>query len=349
MKKVLVISEAIFLNLYRPGLEDYSDSHDDMEIDFYCLDVPKKELNPLERVAYKRDIGNFRKKYYERQREEVVKLVEQYDTILFLSLFYDQEYFVQGKLAELVKQKNSIVYFMDSIKTVPCKIPFLNIFKKVYVFEEQDVDFVQKEYGITAELVPIGTSYYLFEDNIKGQSEKKYDLCFVGLATPKRIEYLDEIARWCFENNKTFFVAGHFWHTNNKINYWIGKMKFKIKHPILAKYVQNKFIQPYDLAAVYTKSRIVLNINVAYHKSLNQRTFDILFCNSLLICDKQNVGSIEITPGQDFIMCDGIEEMVDKISYYLEHDEERERISARGRALVAGKYLYAQTLKKIFS
>lgn len=352
MEKVLVISNAISLNLYRPGLEDYSNTHEDMEIDFYCLDEPKNMLSQsyelLDRLRYKWNLGNFRKKYYDERRRELSALVAEYDRILLINPFFDKEYFIQGELKEILRRKNTRMYFVDSVKSFPAPMDFMDIFKKVYVFEKQDLEFVKDTYGIDAELVTGGTSYYLFEDKIRAQREKVYDLCFVGLATPKRLEYLDAIASWCQEHGKSFFVAGHFWHTNNKLNYFIGGLKFRLRHPVLAKYVQNRFIQPCDLAGIYAKSRIVLNINISYHKSLNQRTFDIMFSRSLLVCDEQDVGDALIKPGRDFVMCRSIEDMIEKIAYYLQQEDEREKIAIRGKNLTDQNYLYKYTLDCFF-
>lgn len=41
MKKVLIISKKVLINLYRVGLEHYSNIHEDIFIDIYCLDEPK--------------------------------------------------------------------------------------------------------------------------------------------------------------------------------------------------------------------------------------------------------------------------------------------------------------------
>lgn len=349
MERILVIAEKIFINLYRPGLEDYSKTHDDLTIDIYCLDVPKEELSTVDRLRYKLDIGGFRKKYYDAKRNELSSLVKEYDTVLCFNLFQDGQFFLQGEFEKILKEKNSLLYFVDSAKTlnIPCEL--IGAFKRVFVFEIQDVKYVKDTYGICPTLIDGGTSYYLFDSSIQKNTQCIYDLCFVGISTPKRLEYLDRIAEWCKKNNKSFFVAGHFWHTNSKFNYVLGKFKFKIKHPILAEYVQNRFIQPCYLAGVYAQSKIVLNINVAYHKSLNQRTFDIMYSNSMLICDEQDISNSLIVPNRDFVMCKDIDDMIEKIEYYLNNDEERKNIIKSGHVITEKNYLFKYTLDKLFS
>ena len=347
MENILVITENIFLKLYNESLKNYSETNSNLHIDVYCLDFPKK-LNCIKKIQYKLDYNNFRKRYYDLEREKLIKLIKKYDTILFINLFFDKEYFIQGELKELLKTKNTKVYFADSVKNFDIPYDLMQIFKRIYVFEQQDVRYIYDKYGIIPELIFGGTSYYLFKDNINSSNKKIYDICFVGISTPKRLMYLDKIAEWCKNNNVTFFVAGHFWHTNNIVNYMIGKFKFKVKHPILANYVNNKFISPRNLAKIYSQSKIVLNINVVYHKSLNQRTFDVMYCKSLLICDEQDLSTAIIEPNRDFIMCKNVDSMIENINYYLNNEQKRSSIANNGNKIVKENYLFKSTLDKIF-
>lgn len=346
MEKVLVIAEEIFLNLYRPGLEYYSKNHDNLTIDIYCLDVPKKELNTFDRLRYKFGINNFKRNYYEQKRKELIELVEQYNQILFIDLFYDEEYFIQGKFAEVLKKKKCKVYFVDSIQTIPQNIAFWNCFDGVFSFEYSDIEFCKSKFNIEVSYVPVGTNYNLY--NLRQINDIKYDLCFVGLSTPKRIEYLQAIAQLCKNKGYRLFIAGHFWHNNNLLNFTIGKLKFKLKHPLLSRYVVNKFIQPYELANIYHSSKICLNINVAHHKSFNPRNFDIMHSGKLLISDEQNLQGVDIVPDKDFIMCDGIDDMVAKIDFYLQNEDQYRHITDSAKRKVEQKYLFNNTLDVIF-
>uniref|UniRef100_UPI0013E017E5 hypothetical protein n=1 Tax=Veillonella ratti TaxID=103892 RepID=UPI0013E017E5 len=276
MKKILVVISKGHLTIYEAALRDYAAIHDELEIDFFILDFPS--VSGLEKVKYKLNIGSYKKRYYDKKREELLNQLNKYDTVLFYNIFWDEEYFIQSDLIDSLKLKNSKVYFVDSIRQSQIPKSILEVFSDVFVFEEQDVTFIRDTYQLEAKWVTCGSSYYLFDKNIVNK-ELKYDVCFVGLGTQKRLEYLDIIAKWCCEHKIKLFVAGHFWHNNHKLNYLLGKLKFRLKHPYLAKFVQNRFIQPFDLAGVYAQSRIVLNINISEHKGFNQRAFDIILCN----------------------------------------------------------------------
>lgn len=345
MSKVLVVSREIFLNLYENGLNDFK-KKSQIPMTFFHLDYPKEKLSLIDNLMFKYNINSFKKKYYRKEREKFIDTIKKYDIILFINLFFDEEYFINDEIKNVLKNKKCILWLVDSLKTFPEKLSFLDIFNKIYTFEYQDIDYAKLKYNVNIEYLTTGTSYYLYlDEDIKN---KEYDICFVGVATKKRLRYLNEIAKWCKKNRKTLFIAGHFWHNNNFINYYIGKIKFAIKYPFLFNYVQNNYINPIDLAKIYQKSRICLNINVEYHKNLNQRNFDIMICNSLLISDKQEVGEVKLKPGCDFIMCNDEYDMIDKIEYYLKNEDERNLVANNGYNITKNMYLYSDTMNIVF-
>lgn len=119
-RKILVISETVFFNLYKDGLYKYAKDNRDI-IDLYYLDYPKKDLNIINKARYKYNINDFKRKYYAKIRDKLVSKIENYDIILFINLFYDDEYFIQGEFAEALKKKDTRVFFVDSIKTIDQK------------------------------------------------------------------------------------------------------------------------------------------------------------------------------------------------------------------------------------
>lgn len=90
-----------------------------------------------------------------------------------------------------------------------------------------------------------------------------------------------------------------------------------------------------------------MNINISYHKSPNQRNFDVMVCDSLLITDKQDMADLPLVVGKDFVMTNGSDEMLDKVKYYLEHEDERQRISNNGRNKAESYFLFETTLDKL--
>ena len=50
----------------------------------------------------------------------------------------------------------------------------------------------------------------------------------------------------------------------------------------------------------------------------------------------------------DLVTFGSVEDCLDKISYYLEHEEERRRIALRGRSKVNKEFSYQIGLEKLF-
>jgi spore maturation protein CgeB len=97
-----------------------------------------------------------------------------------------------------------------------------------------------------------------------------------------------------------------------------------------------------ELPAFYRSSIINLNVTEPQIKSgLNQRFFDVPACNSFLISDRNGEISNIFVPGEEAIIYDDIPDLIDKVRYYLDHPEERERIVTASR----NKVLACHTMK----
>ena len=119
---------------------------------------------------------------------------------------------------------------------------------------------------------------------------------------------------------------------------------------LIRQYHQNHFIgQRYgeEMAKTYSASRIVFNRSVG--NDVNMRVFEALACGSLLLTN--DLGD----NGQDEFFLDGVhlatyrepEELLDKITYYLEREDIRERIAAAGRDEVLAKHTYRHRMETI--
>jgi spore maturation protein CgeB len=81
-------------------------------------------------------------------------------------------------------------------------------------------------------------------------------------------------------------------------------------------------------ARVFADSKICLNI--ALNNDVNMRNFEVLGAGGFLLTSR--VESLEgiLTDGVHCMMYDNLEQAVEKAKYYLEHDEEREKIARAG-------------------
>jgi len=104
-----------------------------------------------------------------------------------------------------------------------------------------------------------------------------------------------------------------------------------------------------ELARIYSATRIVFNRSRG--SDVNRRVFEALASGSLLITNDLTEN------GQDELFRDGVhfatyrigEELLDKLRYYLRHNELRERIAAAGRAEVLAKHTYRHRMEELLA
>jgi hypothetical protein len=156
---------------------------------------------------------------------------------------------------------------------------------------------------------------------------------------------LPKVLDVCFVGNAGRFRWGNFFYE--------GKEVFRERTRLLAllKKRFNLFTGKFffeDMAVVFSLSKIVFNRSIK--DDVNMRVFETLGCGSLLMTN-------QIGPGQDLLFKDGEhiveyrskKELIEKVDYYLHHEEEREKIAARGRVEALRKHTYAHRMDYMLS
>ena len=133
--------------------------------------------------------------------------------------------------------------------------------------------------------------------------EKRYDVCFVGnLNDLNRVTHIDRL----------------FKEIGDKI-YW-GTERF------------------HEAAEIFNQSKIVFNVSA--RGELNMRHFEALGSGAFLLSDNIPESENVFKEGVHFAGYSNMAEMIEKARYYLEHDEERERIAHAGHIEAHQKHTY---------
>ncbi len=145
-------------------------------------------------------------------------------------------------------------------------------------------------------------------------SPKDIDIVFIGTLTPRRKEILEELG-------KSFNIA---------VVHALGE----------------------DMVSLFNRSKIVLNIHsYGWYLDTETRIFEALGCGAFVITEKLSEENPFIS-GKHLIEVENIEEMKEKISYYLLHDQKRETIAQHGYTEALANHTYnkrAQYMAEIFS
>jgi spore maturation protein CgeB len=145
----------------------------------------------------------------------------------------------------------------------------------------------------------------------KGERNEVYDISFVGKAYPGHRRY--EVLRLVKENFG---------------NVYVGRER------------------QYDMGKIYLSSKIVVNRSL--RRDLNVRVFEAMAAGAMLITNRDADGLNELFQENIHLVCyESNDELISKIRYYLEHDEERREIARKGHEEVMAKHTYQVRTREI--
>ena len=100
---------------------------------------------------------------------------------------------------------------------------------------------------------------------------------------------------------------------------------------------------------VYNGSKINIYVTPrAIRSGVPLRVLEIMACQGFVLVNYQEDLAKEFEDGKELVMYRSLDEMVEKVQYYLEHEEERKQIARAGYEKVLREYNYATKLRKIF-
>lgn len=101
---------------------------------------------------------------------------------------------------------------------------------------------------------------------------------------------------------------------------------------------------------IFKKAKINLNISLRSIKSgIPLRAFDIMGAGGFLLSNFQADFLDDFIPGEDFEYFESQQDLLDKIDYYLSHEEERAAIAKNGHDKVASAHTYIHRIKEMES
>lgn len=103
-----------------------------------------------------------------------------------------------------------------------------------------------------------------------------------------------------------------------------------------------------EMPKVFRMSKINLNFTIPNIKSgIPLRIWDVLGCGGFLLTNYQAEIPYYFNEGEDLVCFDGLEDLCEKVGYYLEHEEERKRIAWNGYRKVREKHSYIERIHTI--
>lgn len=101
---------------------------------------------------------------------------------------------------------------------------------------------------------------------------------------------------------------------------------------------------------VFRTSKINLNISLkTIRTGIPLRVLDVLACGGFLLSNYQEELAEYFRVGEELVTYSDIEEMYYQVQYYLEHEDERKLIAARGLQRVKGDFRFEDRLRTMFA
>lgn len=118
--------------------------------------------------------------------------------------------------------------------------------------------------------------------------------------------------------------------------------------PLLHKYNCGRVDYKTQMPLVFAGSKINLNISLrSIHSGIPLRVLDIMACGGFVLTNWQPEITEFFVDGQELAMFHSMEECMEKIQYYLTHEEERKQIAKAGREKVRTQFCYKKGLAQL--
>ena len=291
-------------------------------------------------------------KSVQAERQRLLELVafEEIEIVLFLNdfRFKGNSFFISKKIAERVDCRLWIWDTMYDINTLRSHI---NLYSRIYSFEIQDVIQLEQQYSIAAKYMPLFAGPEFYANPRSDNDLQDIDIFFIGTiaGSEKRLTILEAVAKLAYEKGYKMLVFGRAWHDHHWYQRVIGKFKFSMKYPYLAKCIENRVLLPKDVISYYKRAKINLNIHVEGQTCYNCRTFEVMGNHNFLLSDAQDICDLKMQAGVHFDVYHDEIEIAQKVQYYMEHYEERNKIAHEGGNLISSEYNLVYSLACILA
>lgn len=116
--------------------------------------------------------------------------------------------------------------------------------------------------------------------------------------------------------------------------------------------IKEKGFANYETEMPYVFHNSKININITsktIQSGIPLRVFDILSCGGFCITNYQPEIAEYFIDGEELVMYTSMEDLIEKVEYYLNHEEEREQIAQNGYKKLKEKFDLSNAVEEMFS
>ena len=166
----------------------------------------------------------------------------------------------------------------------------------------------------------------------KEREEYGSDLVYMGAGQTRRIQILEHF----LDRDIKIWGIGY---TANFIN--MRKEPFK-------KVLIERIVSPQEAVTIYNAGKIMFNFHHPQCISgSNQKVFEISACEGFQLAYKLDSIAEFFDVGQEFVCYDTLDDLKEKVDYYLHHEDERRKIARKARKKVIDNHTYKHRMQVV--
>lgn len=266
-----------------------------------------------------------RKKYEEHRKMELQAMVRQCHFDLILWINSPAGVLSLEEFSALGKKIKQVIWYVDGISGQANVVPYAKKAYKIGCLEYKDVDYFRGIGVKNAVYCPVG--YNEAYGNVEN-SCKTIDVSFVGSPFKNRLRLLEGLAKAAGKFNWKLEFYGPFWESM----YFWKSVIFRYKYPNMYRFIHNGSLLPEEVAEIYSRSKICLNIHDEKHKSPNPRFFEIIQAGAMQLCDVRDNYVRNLVPPKALDVFENEESLISKVKYYLQNENKRQLVADYGRS-----------------
>lgn len=183
------------------------------------------------------------------------------------------------------------------------------------------------EKGIDAEYLPFAVDTDYFQPRNK---ERKYDVVFIGNNLHDRQKLFSHyFIPLIMKYNKKLHLFGNGWDKFKKL--------CSVHGPVFW----------FRIPDIYSRTKIALNLHRFFH-GVNLRTFEALACKTFLLCNEVSELYQFFRDKEDVVVYKSSKELLELAEYYLNNEEERNKIAEKGYKKVLSNHTINHRAKVIY-
>ncbi|UOE53082.1 glycosyltransferase [Bacillus sp. CMF12] len=282
--------------------------------------------------------------YFSQGVKELESILQTFKPELALTLV---GYKIPKIMLEILKQyeiKTSI-WLTEDPYNMDRSIGLMKDFDYLFTIDTSALEYYKKIGHKKAFHLPLAANPDVFQPK-KVAEEFKSDICFVGYPYPDRIQLLEFILQ-----RTTYKVS--------VIGFWSRYLRSYWKNNNLI--INEGWAEPPTVANYYNGAKIVLNshrpLNLRQNKnklgiaakSINNRTFDVAACGAFQLIEFREDLTKHFIENEEMVAFRNIDDLIQKIHYYIKADTERKAIANKARNRVLKDHTFQHRIEQMLS